>query len=506
MRRSFPPGWLALFVAFGLGVLGALADLPRSPAHEAQLFFADHALRDWWGLVDARWYGGVDVTLVPGVAGRLAALLAKMPGLGLERAWALLLAFTGAAFGLGVARLVAALRPRDEVRPESWLVVAAASGPLVWLALIPGGALPAVLALAFALNAAAFARTAEAPLALAACAMLAGGAVATHPVGAVALVLTSSVWLAGSSGTLRVPWPRLAPASSVVVGALLGGVAAWDALTATVALRAELTVPDWVAFVVGAVAASVALLAATRRRPVPALLATFAFFAALVAPTVPTQVSTLPLLAAALALSLVSLAAVDAAPPWLGLGVSALVFLVTAGALGFFRNVDTRARRGALLEVQWVLANVADGERYRFVTLGVGPEWIELSRRVRPGSVDGALEGDAPSWDRVSLNDDASRAEVGALLQNHDAAVRWVVTGVAGAEGLLTPLGFTPVGAWRGNVTLWERASTPPLPPTSAVRRRAPWRVGLLGPLLGVGSTVVLALALVQLKRRTPDA
>lgn len=493
MRRSFPPASSGLFVAAGLALLGALADLPRSPAHEAQLFFADHALRDFWGRFDARWYGGVDVTLVPSLVPRLTALVARLPWLGLERAYALVLAWAGAAFGLGVARLGTALTPPTSAAPQSAFVLGAVSAPLVWIALVPAGEPGVVLALALALNAAAFTFDGARPLELVASAGLAAAAAAAHPIGLVALAALAPTWVRRG----------LAPVS-VLLGAGLGAVALGQALASSATLVPRLTVPPWATWAVVASAALALVTAALRRRAAVALLAAASVLVALAAPWAPRHLPALALLAVALTLALVALAAVDPLPGWAGLGAAALVFVVTATTLGWYRSADTRARRAALRELEWALANVPEGERYRFVTVGLGPEWIELSRRVRPGSIDGALEGALPTLDRLELPDPAASRALRERLEAPAAAVRWVVTGRPGAEPLLEPLGFTAVSAWRGNVTLWERASTAPLGEQPHARVRAPWHATTLTPLLGLASVALLGLALVRLQRATP--
>lgn len=492
MRGSFPALWLAVFTAAGFGLLGALADLPRSPAHEAQLFFADHALRDWWGRFDTRWYGGVDVTLVPSVLARLAALLARVPGLGLERAWAGLLAITGAAFGLGVARLASA---HATSRPAGFLLIGVAATPLVWVALIPAGEPAVVLSLALALNAVAWTREGSAPLDLASSLVLAAGAVAAHPVGLVALAGCAPLFLRAG----------LRQVLALALGVSLGAVAAQDALWADSTLQPRLVLPVWVAHAVLAVGAVALVSLLARRAFAASALAALSLLVGLLADVAPAQVTSLAALTVAAALALLAVALEDLPPGGSGLAVAGLVFALGAGALGWYRAQDTRGKRQALKELEWALANVEGGERFRFVTLGVGPEWIELSRRVRPDSLDGALEGGLPSWDRVDLSQPSAVEPLLARLTDASASVRWVVTGRPDAAPLLTPLGFSAVSAWRGNVTLWERASTAPLDLTRSPRVKAPWRVTVLTPLLGVASLFLLLLAAVRLRRGTNE-
>jgi hypothetical protein len=257
-----------------------------------------------------------------------------------------------------------------------------------------------------------------------------------------------------------------------------------------------LAVADWVG-VAAAIPAGVALVVSVKtRRVVKALVSLAVALLSVFVGALPLEV--LPTLALTSTLGLVLLASAEQAARWPGLVATALLFVTTTSTLGWYRNQDTRSRRQALREVEWVLANVPDGERYRFVTLGVGEEWVELSRRVRPSSIDGP---GPTSWDMVDLTSEASRAKWLAVLADEAAAVRWVVAGGQDVADLLEPLGFRSVGAWRGNVTLWERQATAPLPPTARARVKAPWRHALLGPLLGVAALVVLALALAQLRR-----
>src|SRR4051812_25656758 len=80
---------LAFAIAYLLAWFGALFGLPELPEHELQLFMASHYVGSPFELSDPRWYGGFDVSWRPPGFYVLTALLARVPGLGLERAYAL---------------------------------------------------------------------------------------------------------------------------------------------------------------------------------------------------------------------------------------------------------------------------------------------------------------------------------------------------------------------------------------------------------------------------------
>lgn len=479
MTRHVPPAFIALFVAYGLGIVGALGDLPRSPPHEAQLFFADHFVRDWWNQLDPRWYGGVDVTVVPLVHAQLAALFAKIPGLGVERAYAAVLVLAAASFGLGVVRLARSLSTE-----RTWFVVAAAASPLVWLTLIPGGRTAPVLALGFALNAVASLKQASTVLEEVTALALAAGAVAAELSGAATLFLLAPLWLSTSPRRIAL----------LISGSALGLLASWSALTSSASVLSDVNWP-WSRWVSLSVAAASAVWLLIRREKLAAVTAVLGCLAAGLASLIPISIETLALVISSVSLSLVASTAV---PRRVAFMLACAAFITTAATLGIARNHDTRSRRAALREVEWVLANVTDGDRFRFLPLGVGSEWLELSRRVRPHSMDGGLAG--TSWDTLNLETDGRT--LAALLSRDDAAIRWVISGTAGAQALLEPLGFVSVGAWRGNVTLWERSSTKPLAPQAIQRVRTPWRVGVLSPLCGAAALIVLLLGLTRLLRQ----
>ncbi len=492
MTRSFTPPWIALFVAYGLGVTGALGDLPRSPEHEAQLFFADHAWRDWWGRFDARWYGGLDVTTVPLVAAQLVALLAKVPGLGVERAYAVVVGLAGVLTGLGAVRLARALATTP-TQGAGWLVVAAAASPLAWLCLIPQGLLPGTLALGFALNAAAWARAEGLPALL--WTLVSGAAAsAAHPMGLLAVLLTAPALVRSARSLL-----------CVGLGVLVGGLAAEVPLRAAVATwaAAPSNLPEAARTAI-LLLALVGLVVALRQRAARAAAIelgalALAALASLGTAVVPPSL----LLALALTLALAGLASLEGAPGWPTFVAAAVVFALTAATLGWYRNADTRSRRSALRDVEWVLANAPDGERFRFVSLGVGREWLELSRRVRPRAIDGALDWLVPSWDGLRPDDAVARARLAEAVADPARALRWAIVGAQGWDETLSGLGFRNVGAWRGNVTLWQRDQASPMPPTGAPWQRAPWPVVVLGPLVGLLALVAALAGLRELRTGT---
>jgi hypothetical protein len=298
------------------------------------------------------------------------------------------------------------------------------------------------------------------------------------------VLVLAPVWLASRA---RATW--------LIGGVALGVVASWNSLTHAWWL-VEGDAPGWLRVLVAGVSVLAFALALKRRRFDRAGLAA----SCLVLST--WHSSGLPGLGAAVVLVLCCLAPVEREASRTGALVAALSLVTTASLLGWYRNADTRSRKQALREVEWVLAHVENGHRYRFVTWGVGDEWVELSRRVLPTSIDGMLAPNR-SLDATEVNDAEAVARLRTKLEKPELAIRWVVVGLAAAAPTLESLGFVPVGAWRGNVTLWERRETAPIPNEAPVHVRVSWSHGVLSPLLGVGAVLVMVLALAQAIRET---
>jgi hypothetical protein len=135
-------------LAYLIAWFGALYGLPELVENEVQLFMASHYAATPFNLWDPRWYGGFDVSFRPPGFYVLVAAFAQVPGVGLERAYALTLIAFLVALVAAVVWLAVELRLK---KVESYaLAVALNPAPYV-LAFNDGhGALVAALAFATA--------------------------------------------------------------------------------------------------------------------------------------------------------------------------------------------------------------------------------------------------------------------------------------------------------------------------------------------------------------------
>jgi hypothetical protein len=470
-----PATAVAMALAWAMSLFSALGDLPRFPRHEQQLFLAEHYQRSWWNALDARWYGGFDVTTHPGGVAQLVALVSRLPGLALERAYAIMAAGAALLVALGMTWLARALGGG-----RGWWAVTAVALPPLWLALVPWGEVAAVAAVGLALVAlAASLEPAANPVFGLSAALAAGAAVICHPI---ALAVLPASLLA----------PRRAGAT--FVGLALGVAASWAFLTQWLSFArppAHLAEALW-----ACVAASVLVAARSfaTQQVRPGAIALLGALVSLGALTRPPFITAAACLLASTALTAAAVAGCEKKPSRWAVVATMAALVTTAGFLGQASQVDLRPSRAALKEVEALLRRPSEAQ-VRWLTLGIGPEWLELSRRLAPSSIDGGFEWLRPSLDLLS-NDEEGLARLSQALEPSNS-VKWVVSRDGRFDTSLTKHAFRVVSAWRGGVRLWVRDDTP------AVQVGATRTLGLsfgfaaLGPciaILGLLASVIASL------------
>jgi hypothetical protein len=458
-----------LICAYALSLFGALFGIPNQPEHETHLAMAYHYSSDLFSLWDTSWHGGFSVAWHPPLLHVITAALGKMPGFGIERAYAAVTVLI--AVGL-VAAIGALAKEVSKDKPAEWIV---ATSPLMYGLLYPLAQTPLLLGLALAIAATASMLS-----------FIRGGEWMRF------VIATSGFTLALFAHPLALPlvlagyalaWVRAVDAPRVrLVATALGllavlavsgfGLAPFISATRT---NAPMTVGKWSVWSRSGIAlfsASSSLLlggyALARARGLARLAAAASVLVSVLAtlhvpPQIPEDKMWLfALVAAALA--------AGAVQPKLVAALAALSFVVSAYVLGR-TEVHERRHRKALAEVAFALSEEGT-ERFRYLTLGLGNERLELSRRVRASTYDGGvawLTRDASgahvayaSLDGLSLEDDRERSVVEGYLQEADSlGLRWVISARSDAEPLLKANGFHLVAAWGGGVVLWTRDVKP---------------------------------------------
>ncbi|MCC6808352.1 MAG: hypothetical protein IT381_13090 [Deltaproteobacteria bacterium] len=485
---------LAIACAFGL--MGALSGLPSQPDHEFHLFVASHYEHAFFSLYEPRWYGGFYITGHPPLLHALTAILGRVPGLGIERAYAIILA--AIPMGLVVAAWMTGgvLARGSSAAPRASLLVAL--NPLVYLLLIPFGQAPFVLAVALGLLSASSFLEGRTGVA----AGFGAAAAACHPLGlllplagvvvglaraqrirvaiaAVAMLAVSFVtmwpFFAGYVyGLTRVlPKNPLSLASgtsfAIVAAMVLGGVALFVAVDKKSSRNAR-----------GLGIAGLALAAVAHFGVGPVYWDKLLFFSAL---------------ATALALALDLSRRLSSV-------VLLLVMIAASYALSLKKPGRTRDQRAALVETSAFLAREGH-DRFRYMTVGLGKEALEIGRRTAAGSIDGGMpwlktlpELDAQpfySLDELPLDDARARSVLEAVLARADALhLAWLISADGRAGEIAARYGYATLAAFPGGVVLYQKEVTPlvaatPAPPV--------WAKGL--PVRGWGVLWSLAPLLV---------
>jgi hypothetical protein len=202
--------------------------------------------------------------------------------------------------------------------------------------------------------------------------------------------------------------------------------------------------------------------------------------------------------------------------PRLQVSVGLALLLSSSFALADRQLKSGRDRRSALAEVTQFLARPGQ-DQWRFMTLGIGNERLELSRLVSVGTIDGGMpwlraipelaDSRYYSLDDLPLDEPAAQAILRRVLGRADRlGLRWVVSVRPEADPLLTEAGYRAIGAFAGAVVLWAKDSVPAV--NAAPATRSSW-----GVVWGCGPVALLALGLALLvgnearaRRRRTDA
>lgn len=497
--------------------------LANQAEHELQLFLVEHYLRRGFDLWNPAWHGGFSMAFHPPGFFVLIASLARF--IGVERAYAMVVAMLPVGLTVASATLVWARSRQDDqallaVRNTAWFV---AVQPLVYAFVFPLGQTPFACACVFALLAAASmehnAWRATHRLRGAVFTATALGLTALMHPAALALVLPLALGVLyryrRAAPEVLIAW--LAP---IVISIF---IVLFSLMPFFASLRGHASDPTWAklsvqdnwrsAAVWALMLATVVATAAMQRRLSLAgglalgflLLGLSVVFPPLSVPFVPAD-KWLFLAALSVALSLPStLSHLHRAVA----GWFLLMSLFTVGAQGQL-GLEHRYKR-ALNEVIDLMNGDAvaaetngGGARYRYISLGLLDDRLQLGRKVPQETVDGAiahyvgvaLDAKMPvrSMDALNLSDNAHRLWLTDYLQR-DRHVRFAVVADPRARKLLEEAGFFVRNAWGSGVVLWQRRNAEPLP-VSTVHDIQPLFV--LAPI--ILWLVLLGLALLWLR------
>lgn len=496
MTKRLAPAVLA---AYALSLMGVYAGLPTEPEHELHLFLSSHYARSFFDLFDPRWYGGFVVSGHPPLFHECVALIGRLPLVGLERAYALLLLSTVIATVAATYLFVRAwLDGASARRAALWMAL----NPLLYLLVFPLGQGPFVLSVALGVAAAAFFRSSAAAAILLASAALTCHPLAALPIGAGLLFsIRDKRFVSAFGGAVAIGlitgvvlWPFLESQLTAKSRELPLGVSGSDALTIACAL------------VIGAVA----LLAFWSKRDAR-VFSGAAIVLLLLAASHQTKIPAEKLLWFASAAAIVGVSALEARRPIVTWCISFFLLLSCSFALADRQLKPGRDRRAALSEVTQFLARPGQ-DHWRYLTLGLGNERLEISRRVSVGSIDGGMPwlnvipelADSPyySLDDLPLGDAAAREVLQRVLARaHDMGLRWVVSTRSEADALLKDAGYRSIGAWSGAVVLWANDSIAEVSAEPRSRSSVLWGVAPLS-LLALGLVFSLRQEVGAYRRR----
>ncbi len=514
MTSSLTPRTGALLLAWALGVYGVLGGLPMQPAHELHLSLAQHALSAFTSVWSTQWDLGHSFAGHPPLLHQMIALLARVPFVGLERSYAVIIALTPvvltAAMGLFVERLESP-RAGDVA---AWLT---AANPLGYLFLFPFGQAPFLVGTAFALVAGAcWLSDTQGPRALVAGALFAAAAVCTHAAAVVALAVVAVMALTSRGATSRWRFGVLASGAAAVVIAALALKPFIELMWAAPAMPGSKldggnlvsTAVVW-GMIAWSAVVSLGLGGRTGRLIGFVLIALAVLSVTHVMPGV--AADKWLWLAAAFSATGWALVSTTSVPPTLnaraGLVAVLGLLLTSSMVLGGSNNDGYGHRNNALREARIALEQPGS-ESFRYLTLHVGAARFELARRVRAPSLDTGLPWVAASslkgtgfvnLDELPLGDARGQAALDQVLAQADVLhLRWVITADSRATRLLQSRGFDLRSAWKGDLTLWERPSVTPLEPPVAPPNSTSWPWAVM-PL----SSTALGLALFSWRRKS---
>lgn len=522
MTSTVTPRMGALLLAWALGVYGVLGGLPQQSAHELHLELSRHALGSFTSLWSTHWDLGHSFAGHPPLFHQLVALLARVPLVGLEMAYAGVMACLPVALTAAMGLFVERLNSRRAGDVAAWLT---AANPLVVLFLFPFGQGPFLLGTGLALVAGAcwvspaVVRPSVERRGHVAGALFAVAAVCAHAAALVPLCVV---------GTLAITQPKVSSRwrLGLVASAVTGGVLAAFALAPfleVVRTGGLVTVPSKL-FTARALSTGIIWGLITWSAVVGAGLGGRSGRWLSVLLVALTAMSALHLSVGIASDKWLWFAAVFAPVAWALMGsqgqplasqsvlVRALVAAVfislslSSYFLGGRDNDQYGHRNTALREARLVLEQPGS-ELFRYLTLRVGAARFELARRVRAPSADSGLPWVASSAlrgtefvniDELPLGQPRGLAALDVVLaQAESLHVRWVLCGDSRATKTLQKAGFELRSAWKGDLTLWERPSVLPLAAPTTPAHSSSWAWAII-PL----SSLAVGVSLRPWRRR----
>lgn len=514
----------SLLFAYAFSFYGALGGLPGEPEHEIHLFLASHYAEDYFSLNDPRGENGFSVVGHPPLCHQMVALLSRLPGLNLERAYAVLTVAVALLLVLGSFALVGVLIDWGLTATST---LALTLYPYLYLFLFPYGQLPFMLSIGLAFGASAAiglsART-DNRLAPFLAGALTVGSITAHPLGAlpIALSLALCVFIKSTSerrtSVRRNLWwllLSLAASSQVAYLALVPFFeSVWNHQGRTISLSklhlGQNPAVDASALVIALASLLIMLLAKHRRERALALVSLFILFASVWAQATGIATDKLLWLSGAFALiasgSLINWLVIRSGPAIPLAGIVSLA-LANAYILSQPPTQVTRKHRTTLTELVAALRQPGY-EQWHYVTLGLGAERFALARKLRIGSLDSAMPWLLPteelrgtpyySIDELPLGDRSAKEVLHKLLRSADKhSLRWIITVDDRASALLEPYGYTVHNAWKEGVVLWSKDSVPPAVPAIRQRTPASFLWGIIPPL-SLLISLVLCLAMIR--------
>ncbi|MBL9037903.1 MAG: hypothetical protein JNG84_05240, partial [Archangium sp.] len=381
----------ALVLAWALGVYAALGGLPTQASHELHLSLAHHALESATTLSSIRWNGGQSMAGHPPLFHQVVALLARVPGVGLERAYAALMALLPVLLTFALSLLVERTSSRSAGHVAAWLC---AAHPLLFQYVFPYGQGPFTLGVALALAAGACWATSNSWRGVVAGGALAVASVSSHAAAVVALAVAGVLALC-----VQPSWKRRV---AIIISALVAaGVAVWLLAPFIEAMRAAVATPGSKLLAprsaVGAIVIGLSMWSAVVALSigrVPGRVVGVATLACAGLSFVSGRVGVAPdkwVWLAAMCIPMCWAFASEAVErvAWLRASVTAVVALSGATSAWLLGRDDTRygTRNRALREARAALEEPG-AANFRYLTLGVGTERFEMARYVWARSAD----------------------------------------------------------------------------------------------------------------------
>ena len=480
IRQLFLEKKTSYVATYLLALLGALGGVPNQVEHEAHLFLASHYASHFFSLWDPRWYGGFWVTGHPPLVHEWVALMSGIPGMGLERAYAILTVIAALLWIFSCQQLLLVMNGRHNTTDGTILI---ALNPLLYFFLFPLGQLPFLLGITLGILASVcvwqFYKHKD-PVILSIGFLLIISAMTAHPLGFLGTLPGLTIYLISSA--------RMSQKIYIILGGLVATAVAaavllpflqWIVAKHTRVLPlAKFSLTNLHPTAVMSVIATCVLLVMTimgerNRRTVVFMLLSVIFIAAC---TVNFRfISEDKLLFLALTSALFSYACGLSVPEIVQknviCGTCIVGFFLTATVLSHREGITTRHYREATRELIKFF-NQEEYAGFRYLTLGLGNERLELSRHGVVETIDGGmpwlrvasgLEA-TPfySYDDLPLDDPLARHVLKNILQQSDTlGLRFVVNLKEQAVPFLESAGFRMRNAWKGGVVVWERINLP---------------------------------------------